>query len=138
MSAEDMREPLRLLEEFLRDGEPLPAAFIERLRESVESGNTEILDASLQGETVGVAVISYRLNIAAGSRFASIEDLYVCPKARRKSVGRALLETVEEQCKTQGISYIEVQSDDDSEVFYTALGYEMEPGVSVLSRSYAF
>ena len=70
--------------------------------------------------------------------FASIEDLYVRPEARRKGVGKALLEAADERCAAREISYVEVQVEDEAaEAFYAALGYEPETGVRVLSRSLA-
>lgn len=90
------------------------------------------------GETaVGVAILAYRLNIAAGGRFASLEDIYVSPEARRRGVGRALIQAVQQRCKAQNVSYVEVQVDDESaEVFYAACGYEREPDARVMSISY--
>ena len=86
----------------------------------------------------GVAVISYRLNIAAGDHFASIEDLYVTPEARRKGVGRKLLDAVEKECSAKNISYVEVQVvEEETRGFYVTAGFECEEGVAVLSRSYA-
>jgi hypothetical protein len=47
-----------------------------------------------------------------------------------------LLEAVVERCAIQNISYLEVQvEENEAETFYTALGYEPEPGVRVLSRT---
>jgi GNAT superfamily N-acetyltransferase len=132
-----LAEPLRLLEEFLRDGEPEPESFARRLRESVEAGELEVLAARAEGRVVGVAVLAYRLSISAGGLFASVEDLYVKPDARRRGVGRALLEAVGERCAARGVSYVEAQVEDEEAAgFYAALGYEEEPGVRVFSRSY--
>jgi GNAT superfamily N-acetyltransferase len=133
----ELAEPLRLLEEFLRDGELVPESFARRLREAVETGEFEVLAARAEGRVVGVAVLAYRLSISAGGLFASVEDLYVEPDARRRGLGRALLEAVGERCAARGVSYIEAQvEDEEATAFYAAVGYEEEPGVRVFSRSY--
>ena len=134
--ATDLAEPLTLLENALRDREPVPEAFAERLRRAVQAGDVEVLTAKTQDQILGVAVLAYRLNISAGGLFASIEDLHVRPEARRQGVARALLTAADKRCAALGISYVEVQVEDDAaEAFYTALGYEREEGVHVLSRS---
>src|SRR5215210_4671682 len=133
----ELAEPLRLLEEPLRDGAPVPEDFVETLREAVEAGEFEVLAARAEGRVVGVAVFAYRPSISAGGLFASVEDLYVEPDARRLGVGRALLEAVGERCVARGVSYVEAQvEDEEAAAFYGALGYEEEPGVGVFSRSY--
>ncbi len=129
-------EPLALLEESLRDGGPVPTAFAERFRRAVEAGELEVLAARAEDRVVGVAVLAYRLSVSIGGLFASIEDLYVRPEARRQGVGRVLLEAVGERCAARGISYVEAQVEEDgAEAFYAAFGYEREPGVRVLSKS---
>ena len=69
----ELAEPLRLLEEFLRDGELVPESFARRLREAVETGEFEVLAARAEGRVVGVAVLAYRLSISAGGLFASVD-----------------------------------------------------------------
>ncbi len=85
-----------------------------------------------------MAVLAFRLDVSAGAPFASVEDLYVRPDARQQGAGRVLIEAVREQCRTRGVSYVEVQTDSEAAGFYEALGYEPEEGVRVLSRSYTF
>jgi GNAT superfamily N-acetyltransferase len=133
-------EPLSLLEESLRDGEPLPLPFAEQLKKAVERGDLEVLAARAGPgvQILGVAVLAFRPSISAGARFASIEDFYVRTDARGRGVGRALLEAVGERCRARGISYVEVQTDDKAAPFYAALGYEPEPDVQVLSRSITY
>lgn len=134
----DLSEPLGLLEDWLRDGEPVPETFAQRFRESVGAGDLEVLAARLDNAPAGVAVISYRLNVSAAGAFASVEDLYVVPGSRRRGVGRALVEAVGERCAARGVSYVEAQVEGvEAAAFYEALGYEPEAGVRVLSRSYA-
>ena len=131
-----LAEPLALLEEALRDGDPVPEYFADRLRKAVEAGDVEVLAARAEDQILGVALLAYRLNVSAGGLFASVEDLYVRPEARRRGVGRAMLKAVDELCAERGISYVEAQVEEkEAELFYTALGYEPETGVRVLSRS---
>ena len=133
----DLAEPLKLLEGSLRAGEPVPEGFARRLGKTVRRGELEVLAARTGGRIVGVAVLAYRLSVSAAGLFASIEDLYVEPGARRRGVGRALLEAAGERCAARGVSYVEAQVEDrEAATFYAASGYEEEPGVRVFSRSY--
>jgi GNAT superfamily N-acetyltransferase len=134
----NLQEPLRLLEEWLRDGEPVPEPFLQELRRLVEAGDIEVLIANLEDRTVGVLVLAFRPNVSLGAPFASIEDLYVHPGARRRGVGTALLQAAANRCRTRGVSYLEAQVEEDAaDVFYAASGYEPEPDTRVLSASLA-
>ncbi len=134
----DLRNPLRLLEEWLRDGEPIPEPFLEEFRRRVEAGDLEILGAHLEGRMVGVLVLAFRPNVSLGSTFASIEDLYVHPQSRRRGIGRALLQAANDRCRERSISYLEAQVEEGvASAFYAAFGYESEPDVRVFSRSLA-
>ena len=131
-----LAEPLALLAEALRDGDPVPEDFADRLRKAVEAGDLEVLAARAEDQLLGVALLAYRLNVSAGGLFASVEDLYVRPEARRRGVGRALLQAADERCEERGISYVEAQVEGkEAELFYAAVGYKPETGVRVLSRS---
>jgi GNAT superfamily N-acetyltransferase len=130
--------PLALLSEALRDGDPVPEDVVHHLRKAVEAGDVEVLVAGTEEWIAGVVILAYRLNVSLGGQFASIEDLYVRPEARRRGVGRTLLESVEELCAERGISYVEVQvEDDEAEAFYAAVGYKPESGVTLYSRTSA-
>ena len=134
--ASDLADPLSLLAASLRDGEPVPEAFAEKLRRSVQAGDIDVLAARSEGRILGVAVLAYRPNIPSGALFASIEDLYVRPEARRQGVGTALLKAANDRCTAHKISYVEVQVEDEAaESFYASLGYAPERGVRILSQS---
>ena len=136
VAAADLREPLKLLENWLRDGEPVPSAFLHQLQRHVEAGVLEVLAARLEERTVGVLTVAFRPNISLGAPFASIEDLYVVPDARRRGVGRSLLQAAQERCVDRGISYLEVQVEENgAQRFYEASGYGREAGVQVFSRT---
>jgi len=135
VSGDGLTSPLKLLEEILRDGEPLPDEFVDRLRGAVEEGGLEVLAAQIEGRTVGVAVVVYRPSVSVAADFASVEELHVRPGERRLGIGRALLEAIEARIPARGISYVEVQTDDEAAEFYAACGYEEETDVRVLSKS---
>jgi GNAT superfamily N-acetyltransferase len=135
VDATDLAESLVLLEEAVRDGDPIPKDLADRLRKAIEAGDVEVLAARAEDQILGVVLLVYRLSVSAGGLFASVEDLYVRPVARRQGIGRALLKAVDELCAERGISYVEVQAEEVAEQFYAALGYEPEMGVRVLSRS---
>ena len=137
VAGKELDAPIRLLERSLREGDPLPETFISELRKTLEMGDAEVLAAYKGRDVVGVVVLSYRLSISAGSRFASVEEIYVSPEARRRRVGKALLEEAERGCRARGISYVEVQAVDEvAKAFYTAVGFGREEDVRVMSRSY--
>ena len=138
VALEELAKPLSLLEESLRNGEPVPPLFAEQLAQAVERGDLELLAAWVNGALVGVTVLAFRSSISLGAPFVSIEDLYVKPGARRQGAGRALLGAVEERCKERGVSYVEVQTDGEAAAFYIGLGYKPEEEVRVLSCSYVF
>lgn len=138
VSGVNLREPLRLLEEWLRDGDPVPGPFLQELRRLVEAGDLEVLAANLEGRMVGVLVLAFRPNVSLGAPFASIEDLYVHPGARRRGVGTALLQAAANRCRAQGVSYLEAQVEEDAaDAFYAASGYGPEPDTRVFSASLA-
>ena len=134
VSVGEIEGPLVLLRASLYGEATLPESFLARLRKEAEAGRTEVIEANDEGTTVGAAVIHYRPSISAGALFASVEDLYVIPGARRRGTGRALLAEVEKRCVGQGISYVEVQATEEAEAFYRACGFEPEE-VRVLSRT---
>ena len=132
----DLGEPLRLLEKWLREGEPVPGPFVEELKRLVEARDLEILAARVEGRTAGVLVLAFRPSVSLGAPFASIEDLYVHPDSRRRGVGRALLQAAHDRCAHRGVSYLEAQVEEDAAVsFYSGSGYAPEPDVRVFSRS---
>lgn len=137
--ASNLAEPLGLLERWLRDGESVPETFAMRLGEEVAAGRLEVLVARTEEAAAGVVVIAYRLNISSAGSFASVEDLYVVPDARRRGVGRALLEAVGRRCAVRGVSYVEAQvcAHADAAALYRTLGYASVPGVRTFARSYA-
>src|SRR5215203_5557526 len=137
VTPDKLAEPLAFLEESLRNGTPVPPPFAEQLKRAVEREDLEVLVARA-GSGVRLVGVAFRLNVSASASFASIEDLYVKAEMRRRGIGRRLLDAVEERCKVRGVSYLEVQTDDEVVPFYKALGYEPEAGVRVLSRYYAF
>jgi GNAT superfamily N-acetyltransferase len=131
-----LREPLRLLERWLRHGEPVPDDFAAKMRGSVEAGDVEVLAARLDGRMVGVLVLAFRPSVSLGAHFASIEDLYVISGSRRRGVGGELLKAADERCRRRGVYYVEAQVKESvAEALYAALGYEREAGVRVFSRS---
>jgi GNAT superfamily N-acetyltransferase len=138
-ASDQLDGPLSLLEEFLREGEPVPLSFAGQLARAVEAGDIEVLAArtELRRRPAGAALLAFRPSISAGALIASIEDLYVRPDARCTGIGRALLEAVAERCRARGVSYVEVQTDDEAAPFYKASGYEPEFGVRVLYCSFA-
>jgi GNAT superfamily N-acetyltransferase len=140
VAPEQLAGPLSLLEEFLREGEPVPLSFAGQLARAVEAGDIEVLAARTEtgGRLAGVALLAFRPSISAGALIASIEDLYVRPDARCAGVGRTLLDAVVERCRARSVSYVEVQTDDEAAPFYKASGYEQESDVRVLSHSYSF
>lgn len=109
--------------------------FVEEVRREVEAGRIGFFAAESGGEIVGAALLAYRLNLPLQGWFASVEELYVSRLWRCRGAGRALLEEIGVRCSEEGVSYIEVQTDDEAAGFYEAAEYEYEDEVKVYSIS---
>jgi len=135
----ELSRALRLLEEGPRGGRPLPGGIEARLRREVAAGGLEVLVARSGEDVVGALILAYRTSVVSGAVFASIEELYVGPRHRRRGIGSALLNAAGERCRERGVSYLEVQADGGAaQGFYAARGFAGEPGVRVMSRSLPF
>jgi GNAT superfamily N-acetyltransferase len=117
--------------------EALPPPFVERFGEAVGWGDVEVISAHDGDRPVGVLVLAFRPSVSLAGLFASVEDLHVEPGARGRGAGRALLGAAEARCREKGVSYIEVQTDDEAAEFYRRSGFEPEAEVRVLSKSIA-
>jgi GNAT superfamily N-acetyltransferase len=106
----------------------------------VERGDIEVIAAWAEEEggedLAGAVVVAYRPSVSAGGLFASVEELQVRTGAQGRGVGRALLTRVGERCVACGVSYVEVQTDEEAAAFYAAADFKREPKVLVMSRSY--
>lgn len=129
-------EVLPLLEDFLRDGEALPEGFVREVEQALDSGEIFVFAASVDGKAAGVLTLETRLSFALGGNFASVEDLYVAPEYRGRGIGQAMISATEVFCSEKGISYVEVQVEaDEARRFYENVGYVVEEGIKVMSRS---
>jgi GNAT superfamily N-acetyltransferase len=84
-----------------------------------------------EGTVVGVLTASYQLALHVPGRYALIQDLWVCPAWRGRSVGRELLGALFELARTQGMARAEVGLPRESfagirstEAFYAHNGFE--------------
>ena len=94
----------------------------------------EALVAERGGESLGVALFYpvYRPSLSGHGLF--LEDLYVCPEARRLGVGRALMSHFAQLAKSRGCVYIEwlVEGGNrPAETFYAAVGAHLDEGKMV-------
>jgi GNAT superfamily N-acetyltransferase len=132
-SAEDAPVVATLLDAFNREFEtPTPGVpwLSARLRDLLTGPDVVVL---LVGEpAVGVAVISFRLNVWYAGPVALLDELYVEPDYRRNRLGHALLEAACAYARERGSEVLEINVDGedvDARRFYEAHGFaNTEPG----------
>jgi GNAT superfamily N-acetyltransferase len=79
-----------------------------------------------RGEVVGLVGLHVMPLLERGP-FARVTALVVGERARRRGIGRALMERVEEQARAEGCERIELSSADrrrDAHAFYRRVGFE--------------
>ena len=63
--------------------------------------------AEIDGEPIGFALWFYNFSTFQGRHGLYLEDLYVCPSARGRGAGRALLASLARRCVAEGLSRME-------------------------------
>jgi ribosomal protein S18 acetylase RimI-like enzyme len=117
----------RLLHEFNASVEmPTPGAeaMARRLRELVEAGEAIVLLAGDGPD--GVLVLRLRPALWSDGLDAYVEELYVAPAARRRGLGRALLEAAIGLARDRGAVHIDLFTGEDdrpARALYERLGF---------------
>jgi GNAT superfamily N-acetyltransferase len=105
-------------------GERPPRAELEAVtRELVEDPRTGALFvAEADGEIVGVLAASWQLAVHVPGRYGTVQDLWVSPAWRSRSIGHDLLEALFALAREQGVRRVEVGLPQDSFAAIEATG----------------
>jgi len=88
---------------------PAADALSETVRELVDDHSAgAVLVARVDHEVIGVLAASWQLAIHVPGQYATIQDLWVHPVWRSRSIGGDLLDALVELCRGRGIARIEV------------------------------
>jgi GNAT superfamily N-acetyltransferase len=99
----------------------------ERLQRLLADPGQRVLVAELEGEIAGVAVVQIYCVLTNDHPDCLLDVLVVAGRARRRGVGMALVEAVEEEARRRGCYRVVLESGNwrgDAHDFYRALGYE--------------
>lgn len=102
------------------------AEMAERLAALLPLPKHGILVAETGGRLLGWAAVEIRTLLVSG-RKAELMGLVVAPEARRRGVGRALVQAAEDWVRAQGLDRMGLRSNTlraESHPFYERLGYE--------------
>ncbi len=72
----------------------------------LQSGASDFLLASVDGEPIGCLQIAYRLSTWQAQPYAYIEDFYLAPSMRRRGIGSKLLDYALQRAEGQRADYI--------------------------------
>ena len=103
---------------------PGPEVLADRLRALLAGPQTWAL---LAGEpAIGVALVTVRPNVWYPGPVALLDEMYVVPDARGSGVGGAIIDLLIEDCRSKGVSAIEINvdaADVDAQRFYERHGF---------------
>lgn len=100
----------------------------ERFQRVISSPDFVLVVAVLEYSIVGYALAQgYGPRLRFGEETVRLHDLMVAPEHRRRGVGRALFEAVEDWVQSRGLRYLEWQSSKSGIGFYESLGLKGDP-----------
>lgn len=106
------------------------SALMLRLASFCNSATHRILVAEHDGEILGYAVArDFGTHLRSGDehRTVKLDDLYTLPGARRRGVGRALVEAVLQWARSQPVRYVFWYANQgEAGAAYRAMGYQPE------------
>ena len=102
------------------------AFFATSVFPEVRAGNRRLLVAKLDGETVGTVQLIVALPPNQPHR-CEVAKMMVAPSARRRGVGRALLQALDAEARAAGKSLItlDTKTGDNAEPLYRAAGFKV-------------
>jgi GNAT superfamily N-acetyltransferase len=125
----DLAPILQLLNTQLREhGIELTDQALQRATQGLIEGRAlgRILTARLDGELVGVAVISFLWTLEHGGAAAWLDEVYVEPARRRDGIGRKLVEAAMQVARDSGCIALDLEVDaghEAAERLYERMGF---------------
>ena len=135
VASHEHAELLSLLGEYMRDSKPVSPSFAEQLQRFIEREGLEVLRPERRYDSSGRPAyfpVQRFCQLALRQHRRPLRQAVYEAPGRRTGTARG----DRERCKARGVSYVEVQTNDEAVEFYFALSYESQPGMRVLSRSY--
>ncbi|HEX9370893.1 MAG TPA: GNAT family N-acetyltransferase [Roseiflexaceae bacterium] len=109
---------------------PDPDALAELVHALLSTQFSDFILAELEGRTVGVLQINYRLSTWDVAPYAAIEDFYLAPAARGGGVGTRMLDYACARAEGRGSTFIQssVRAEDwAARRLYEAFGFTATP-----------
>jgi len=128
-TAEDARALHALsveLADALGDHRPRPETVRARLLELLEEPRARVLVAEGEGGVVGAASLWTKPDLAHGDKVVEVPMLVVSGEARRRGVGKLLVEEIQSIVAAENATIIELvatRNNDVARAFYRALGF---------------
>jgi len=98
---------------------------LERLLKNRKLGSVWILRDGIQA--VGYVMLAFTFDLEFGGLEGLVTDLYIDAKYRGRGLGERALKVVDEHCRSQGISTVELQVVEDNkgaQAFYRKIGFK--------------
>jgi ribosomal protein S18 acetylase RimI-like enzyme len=122
----------RLLHDFnteYDDPTPGPEKLAERIRQLLAGGDTAVLLAGAGPD--GLAVLRFRPALWSEALECYLAELYVVPAARRRGLGRALMNGAMDLARREGADYMDLgtaETDVAARSLYESLGFSNREG----------
>jgi aminoglycoside 6'-N-acetyltransferase I len=131
----DFDAALPLLQRFFAEESfaTAPALIGESLAQLLENPESGVFLAWRGAEAIGVATVTTSRGIEFGLS-AEMEDLYVLPEMRGVGAGRALVQAVQDWCRGQGCTMIEVAVTPQGQAAHDLIGYYRARGFQESGR----
>ena len=114
------------LADALGDRRPRPEAVRARLLELLEGPGARVLVAEDEGGVAGAASLWVKPDLAHGDRVIEVPMLVVSAAARRRGVGKLLVEQVQSIAAAENAALVELiatRENDVARAFYRSLGF---------------
>jgi ribosomal protein S18 acetylase RimI-like enzyme len=101
------------------------------LRDRLERGESAVFVAMVEGTGVGFVQLYPTFTSIGAKRAWILNDLYVSPDARRRGVGRALMNAARAMAEETGAAWLELATAKDNEraqALYRSCGYKLDDG----------
>jgi ribosomal protein S18 acetylase RimI-like enzyme len=111
------------------DPTPGPDRLAERIRQLLDGADTAVLLAGAGPD--GLAVLRFRPALWSEALECYLAELYVVPAARRRGLGRALMNAAMDLARDEGADYMDLgtaETDVAARALYESLGFSNREG----------